>query len=203
MTKIHTMEQRSESWHEIRAGKITGTKLDALSTDAKRKTLFLEMLAERLSNDPTDDENPLMRGIRLEDEARLSYERITGRKVEQIGFAEKEGENIGDSPDGVIKDGEKIMRVLEVKCPMSKTHVNTLITKEVPKEYFWQVVHKFTVYDDIEAVDFVSYDPRISLKPFILITVNREDVADDIKLAQDRQKAFIDEINQKLIEILV
>lgn len=197
------MEQRSESWHEVRAGKITGTKLDSLSTDAKRKTLFLEILAERLSNDPTDDESPMGRGIRLEDEARIAYEIETGNKVEQIGFAEKEGELIGDSPDGIIKNGETIKRVLEIKCPSSKSHIDILLTKKVPKEYHWQVVHKFTVYDEIEAVDFVSYDPRISVKPFILITVTREEVKEDIDLAKQRQQDFIKEVNEALTKILI
>jgi hypothetical protein len=37
----------------------------------------------------------------------------------------------GASPDGLVgKDGQ-----IEVKCPDTTTHLNTLLTKEVPEEY--------------------------------------------------------------------
>lgn len=200
--KIYNCEQKSEAWALIRADKFTGTDAHALETPVKRATLMATLLASKLSNDPADDESDMARGNRLEPEARKVYEQITGYTVKEIGFAQKD-EWVGDSPDGVIEIEDKIKRVLEIKCLSDKKHVEILLSKKVPKEYRNQCIHKFIVYRDADAVDFFAYNPRISIKPHILVTLNREELKDEITEYEIEQNKFIEELKQKLIEILI
>lgn len=201
--KIFDCEQKSETWHLLRAGKLTGTDAHALDTPVKRKGLMLTLISENLSNEPTDDENDMMRGNRLEPEARKAYEVKTGYTVKEIGFAQSDNERVGDSPDGVVEEDEKIVRVIEIKCLSDKNHVAILLEKNIPKEHYKQCIHKFTVYKDAEYIDFVAYNPRISIKPYIQITLNRKEVESEIAEYQEEQTKFINELNQNLIEILI
>ena len=49
---------------------------------------------------------------------------------------------------------------LEVKCPSSQTHLNTILTQEVPAEYVPQITWQLACTRR-EWCDFVSYDPRL------------------------------------------
>jgi predicted phage-related endonuclease len=201
--KVSSCEQGSEEWHLLRAGILTGTDADSLMTPKKYETLLIETLAERLSNDPTDDENPMLRGKRKEAEARKLYAEITGYEVKQIGFAQKDNEPVGDSPDGVIEKDGKIVRVFEAKCLSSKEHLKIVLSNEIPKEHRQQCIHKFTVYPDCEAVDFFAFDPRISVRPYVLVTLKRDDVLEEIKEYRTLQEQFIKDLNTKLTQILI
>lgn len=198
--KKHQIEQRSPEWFQIRKGKITGTVLKGImGTPYAKQEMFYELIAQRLIVGLVNDgENPMERGIRLEDEAIAKFEFETGLKVEKVGFAESDNPVIANSPDGLIGDTEAI----EVKCMGGKNHIKLWFENEIPKEYNWQVIQYFIVNPKLEKMYFVGYNPDMPVHPIHIIEVKRNEVEDKIKLAETAQEEFIKVVNEKLREII-
>lgn len=172
---ISKMDQNSESWYEIRIGKITGTRFKDLmagkSTGAY-SGLLAEVTAEILTNEVDEHyKNIYMeRGKDLEDDALIQYHEVTDYTVNQVGFiqpdkSEEFSEWIGISPDGLVSIDGEIIGGVEVKCPLMKTHIGYLIKEKLPNEYKHQV-QGFLFVSQLEWLDFMSYHP--SLEPFII-----------------------------------
>lgn len=205
--RIHQIEQRSEAWHEIRNGKITGTGLKKiLGTPKVRESYFYEILAERLSTEASSDESALDRGVRLEDEAIKTYEAQKGLVVARIGFTERDDcKWIGSSPDGLVESTRasgKYTKGVEAKCLSSANHIKSYIKQEIPEDYLPQGINYFVVNDDCEEVDFAFYDPRISVIPFFVITMTRKENEKTIKEATEKAKQFIKDIEEALIKLI-
>jgi hypothetical protein len=73
---------------------------------------------------------------------------------------------------------------------------------QLPNDYKWQVIAPFIINPDLQWWDFVSYDPRISQRPLFIIRTKRQDVVDDIDLAQIRLKKFFTKLDEYMKEIL-
>lgn len=196
--------QKSEEWHHVRKGKITGTTLKSImgTPRAKQEALY-ETIAERLTvgveAEMADYESDIDRGNRLEPEAIAAFEFQTGKKVEVVGFCESDDEEfIANSPDGLIGDTEAI----EVKCPAGKNYVKAWLTNEIHDDYHWQTVQYFVVNEKLETLYFVVYNPNIALYPMHTIEVKREDIKDDIEKAVVAQKEFLESIDEKLKTII-
>jgi putative phage-type endonuclease len=205
--KKHTMTQRSEEWQFIRKGKVSGTQAKGMmGTSPARITAMYENLGESLKVgvDSDEYESPIARGNRLEPEAREAYELQTGRIVDEIGFAEHETENqLGNSPDGLVGDDGAI----EIKCP---EHTNYMrywlnleeidgriayvgINKEIPKDYLWQVAQYFLVNEKLQWLDFIVYNPDITVYPMHVIHVTREDMQPSIDALLSKELTFIED----------
>lgn len=200
--KTHDMEQGSEAWHHIRKGKITGTYLkNIMGTPKARQEALYEIIAERLTvGVDMDYENPMERGTRLEPEARAMFSLETGKAVREVGFCEDEdNEFMGDSPDGLMEDDTEC---LEIKCPLGKNYVKAWLTNEVPDEYKWQVVQKFTTNGKLKKLYFALYNPSIPVHPLHIIEVTRESLAEEIKQARIAQDKFLGEVDQILKTII-
>ena len=64
--------------------------------------------------------------------------------------------DFGASPDGLIgSDG-----LIEIKCPNTATHIDTLLTGAVPQKYVLQMQTQMACTGR-QWCDFVSYDPRM------------------------------------------
>lgn len=192
---IKKFENRDE-WLAFRSGKITGTRLKDVirerGTGYKRG--FWELIAERVAL-PADGENPMDRGIRLEDEALQRFIKETGKKVDinLIMWISEEDENIAISPDATIG---KICAI-EVKCVNSPAHIEALITQKVPKEYYHQTVHYFIVNPKLKTLYLVFYDPRMPDKSaFFYLTINREEVEKDVEDWKKQAVEIIKEIEK-------
>lgn len=197
MKNHNNVQQRSDEWHHLRKGKITGTTLKAImGTPKARKDAFYEILAERLTEGvDTEHENPMDRGVRLESDAIKEFEAETGKFVDITGFSENdENPFIANSPDGLIGTDEAI----EVKCLQGKGHVKMWLENKVPDEYDWQVVQYFVVNQELKKLYFVGYHPEITSHPLHIIEVTRESIEDDIKFAKESQEKFIKEVEEKL-----
>jgi len=203
--KIHNIEQRTDAWHELRLWKITGTVLsDILGTPKARETAFYKLLAERLSTEASQDENPMARGTRLEDEALEAYEKLSWNKVEKVGFTERDDNKfIASSPDWLLPDEKKVYSwAIEIKCLSSANHIKAFLKQEIPKEHDEQTIQYFVVNDALEYLHFVFYDPRISIKPIFYITVRREDIEEKIQRAYKEELEFLSEIDEALLKLL-
>ena len=102
-------------------------------------------------------------GIRLEDEAREALQRRIGEDIEEVGFCLHPKGAAGCSPDGLVK-GRRIG--VEIKCPISETHVGYLRNGKLPSTYKAQV-HFSMAITGAEAWHFWSYCP--GLPPFHLL----------------------------------
>lgn len=158
-------QQRSPEWLAERWGKITASRFNDVISKTKsgyaasRKNYLAELVIERLTPPPSDDDgykNAAMQfGIDNEPVARLEYELVTGNTVDEA-FFELYNDDIGASPDGYV--GE--VGLIEIKCPNTATHIETLKRQEVPKQYIAQIQGQMMATGR-DWCDFISYDPRL------------------------------------------
>jgi len=176
-----TDDQRTEDWFETRLGRATASRFkDVMLTiksgeAAGRKNYRAELVAERLTGvrDEGYTTAAMQWGIDNEPLARLRYELLTGNSVEECGFFAHSSLMAGASPDGLIYDDG----LIEIKCPNTATHIETLKSKKLPYQYYWQVMGQMWITGR-KWCDFVSFDPRMPKNAQIFITtVERDDEA--------------------------
>lgn len=142
--------QRTESWHQKRIGRITGSRAGAilgLSPWQTREGVMREMVRQYHGAESEFSGNiATSHGNANEDTAIRMFELETGLTVEETGFHEYE-DWAGASPDGLTSDGG----VLEVKVPfkgirktlseqpqyMAQIQMEMLATGR-KKAHFWQ-----------------------------------------------------------------
>ncbi|WEI04564.1 YqaJ viral recombinase family protein [Acinetobacter johnsonii] len=197
-----TILQRSEGWFADRCGKVTASRIkdvDAKPIKGKaHNALTLTILTERLTGVQEETKtNSLMQwGIDQEPYAIAAYENETGNFVIGTGLIDHPVIKMsGASPDGLVgKDGQ-----IEAKCPSSQTHLNTILTKEVPAEYVPQITWQLACTRRAWC-DFVSYDPRLPEHlRLVVIRVNAEDL--DIAGIEQSVIRFNQKIDQIIAEL--
>lgn len=177
-----TNDQGSDAWFESRLGRATASKFNDImakgrngSEPASRRNYREQLVDERLSGERAENfkSASMSWGTDYESAARLAYEFKTGNAVEETGFYAHDTLMAGASPDGLIgEDG-----LLEIKCPNSSTHRDTLKKQEVPNQYRWQIQGQLWITGR-KWCDFVSYDPRLPSNAQLFITrVDRDDNA--------------------------
>lgn len=159
------MDQGSEAWIAIRLGKVTASRVaDVIARTktgpaASRANYMAELVAERLTGarGETFTNAAMQWGTDNEPEARLAYEFRTDVTVEQVGFIVHPSiEMSGASPDGLVAaDG-----LLEIKCPNTATHIETLLTGTIPAKYETQMLWQMACTGRAWC-DFASFDPRL------------------------------------------
>lgn len=165
--------QGSPEWHAIRLGKVTASRIADVCARTKtgwgasRKNYMAELVAERLTGVRGDGfTNAAMQwGVDMEPEARLAYEFYRDATVVQVGFVPHP--TIGDtgaSPDGLVGDDG----LVEIKCPNTATHIETLRGGACAEKYFLQMQWQM-VCTGRQWCDFASYDPRMpeSMRLFV------------------------------------
>jgi putative phage-type endonuclease len=202
MKRYNNVEQKSDEWHHLRKGKITGTTLKAImGTPKARQDALYEIIAERLTVGVEGEnyENAMERGNRLEADAIAMFEFESGKQVERTGFCEDETNPfIANSPDGLIGEDEAV----EAKCMGGKNHVKMWLTNKVPDEYEWQVVQYFVVNEKLRKLYFIGYNPDIPAHPLHIIEVYRDQLEKDIQTARENQEKFISEVEEVLKTII-
>ena len=195
------IEQGTDEWFAIRCGKVTASRVaDVIATtksgySASRANYEAQLICEILTGKPAESfTNAAMQwGTETEPLARAQYELKTGNMVNQIGFVVHPIiEQAGASPDGLIgEDG-----CIEIKCPNTSTHLDTLLSQKVPSKYITQMTWQM-VCTGRKWCDFVSYDPRLpeNLQLFIERIELDEDYA---KKLQNEVVMFLVEVNEKV-----
>lgn len=192
--------QNKDDWFAARVGKITGSRLKDLinKRGTGHKKGFYDLIAERVAI-PSDDESPMDRGIRLEEEAIQRFEKETGKKVDMslVLWVSDENESIAVSPDGFIGKTEAV----EVKCLNSASHLEATLTNEIPSEFEFQILQYFIVNPNLTTLYFIFYDPRIPNKDFFFFTINREDKESEIELYRQEQIKILAEVEKIVLEL--
>lgn len=174
--------QGSPEWFAIRCGKVTASKIADLTARTKtgwgasRANYAAQLVAERLTGVVAESftHAAMQWGTDTEPHARAAYEFITDRSVELIGFAVHPTIPMsGASPDGSVGDDG----LIEIKCPNTATHIETLLGATVPSKYIGQMQWQMACTDR-KWCDFVSFDPRMpeSMRLFIQ-RIHRDDAA--------------------------
>lgn len=163
--KIIECEQGSPEWHAARCGKVTASRIADVTAriktgyGASRANYMAELLVERLTGQVADGyvSAEMKWGIDTEPQARATYELVTGNEVNRVGLVLHPSiEMSAASPDGIF--GEH--GLIEIKCPNTATHVNTLLSETVPDKYVKQMQWQMACTGR-HCCDFVSFDPRM------------------------------------------
>jgi putative phage-type endonuclease len=132
-------------------------------------------------------------GIETEPEARVEYESITESEIKTVGFIKPDEDHkyhdwIGVSPDGILEDS-----MIEIKCPLMRTHLEYIEGKKLPAEYRYQVQGQLFV-TGFKHCDFISYCK--GMKPFIIRVYPDAELFIEFERRLD---VLIEQVKQKLL----
>ena len=198
------MEQRTEEWFEARMGCVTASRTADVMAKTKsgyaasRANYMAELICERLTCERQGgfSSAAMQWGTETEPQARMAYEIITGATVVETGFVlHPEIAGFGASPDGLIGDDG----LIEIKCPNTATHIDTLLADKVPTKYIIQM-HVQMLCTGRVWCDFVSFDPRLPIDLHMFIKrVERDD-----KLAEEivtEVQSFLADMEAKIAKL--
>jgi putative phage-type endonuclease len=195
------MIQGSPEWFAARCGKLTASSIaDAIAKTktgwgASRANVMARLIAERLTGAPGESyQNKEMQwGSETEPLARDAYEFYADVDVEQVGFiVHPTIAESGASPDGLVgADG-----LIEIKCPNTATHIDTLLGESIPGKYTLQMQWQMACTGR-KWCDFVSFDPRM---PGRMRLFAKRVARDDVLIASLTKdvELFLRELDTKL-----
>lgn len=159
------IEQRSSAWFEARLGRVTASRVaDVIAKtksgySASRDNYMAQLICERLTGQQGESfTNAAMTwGTETEPLARSAFEAYADVMVEEVGFVPHPSiEMSGASPDGLVG----LFGMLEIKCPNTATHIDTLLSQTVPGKYITQMQWQMRCCER-QWCEFVSFDPRL------------------------------------------
>jgi putative phage-type endonuclease len=157
--------QGTDEWFAARLGKVTASRVaDVIAKtktgySASRDNYMAQLVCERLTGQKGESfSNAAMQwGTETEPQARAAYSAARFEIVEEVGFVNHPTiEAAGASPDGLVG----ALGLIEIKCPNTATHIETLLSQTVPTKYFTQMTWQM-ISTGRHWCDFVSYDPRL------------------------------------------
>lgn len=198
------IEQNTEAWKQIRLGKVTASRVADVVAKTKsgwgasRANYAAELIAERLTGEAAERfTNAAMQwGTDHEPDARATYEFFRDATVVEIGFVEHPSIAMsGASPDGLVEtDG-----LVEIKCPNTATHLDTLLGQAVPAKYITQMQWQMACTGR-KWCDFVSFDPRLPESMSLFVRrVERDDAL--IASLEKEVSVFLAELDEKLAKL--
>jgi putative phage-type endonuclease len=159
------MEQRTPEWQAARLGKATGSRIADIVARTKagystsRANYAAQLVCERLTGIAAESfvSGAMQWGSEKEPEAQRLYAFEHDVEVIEVGFLDHPSIDMsGASPDGFIGEAG----LIEVKCPLTATHIDTLLGQAIPGRYLTQMQWQMAVCGR-QWCDFVSYDPRL------------------------------------------
>ena len=117
------------------------------------------LVCERLTGVPEEGyvSAAMAWGTETEAQARTFYELIEGVAVAQVGLVKHPRiDGTHACPDGLIGDDGAI----EIKCPNSATHIETIRGAKIPAKYATQIQWHLACTGRAWC-DFISFDPRM------------------------------------------
>jgi putative phage-type endonuclease len=198
------MQQGTTEWFMARLGKVTASRVSDIIARTKsgystsRQNYLAQLVVERMTQKPTETfTNAAMQwGTDTEPLARAAYEIAFDLMVTEVGFVDHPNIAMaGASPDGLVKDDG----LIEIKCPNTATHIETLLNDTIKSEYKTQMQWQMACTGR-EWTHFVSFDPRMPEKHQMkIIYVGRDDAI--IKSLEDEVIEFLQEVNKTVRRI--
>ena len=195
------MEQRSTEWFTARLGKVTASRVADVIAKTKtgystsRDNYMAQLVCERMTGTQGESYNnaAMQWGTDQEPLARAAYEAAKDVLVDEVGFViHPTISNAGASPDGVV--GE--VGLIEIKCPNTATHIDTLLSDKVPSKYIPQMQWQMACTGSFWC-DFVSFDPR--MPEGLQLFIQRVDFdAEYVKMLEAEITGFLGELETKI-----
>ena len=198
------MDQRTPEWYAARLGKVTASRVADVVAKTKsgystsRANYMAQLICERLTGAQGESFSSaaMQWGVEVEPQARSAYEGATGSLVIELGFAPHNAIPMaGASPDGLIGDDG----LVEIKCPITATHIETLLGQSPPGKYVTQMQWQMACTGR-KWCDFVSFDPRMpdGMKLFVK-RVERDD--ETINVLEREIMMFLSELDDKVSKL--
>ena len=202
---IEMMEQGTDEWFTIRIGKVTASRVaDVIAKtktgySATRDNYMAQLVCERLTGQKGESfSNAAMQhGTDTEPLARAAYEAHQDILVDEVGFVPHPSIIMaGASPDGLVGDDG----LLEIKCPNTATHIETLLSQSVPGKYNTQMQFQMACTGR-QWCDFVSFDNRLPEELQLFVKrVPRDN--EFIKQMEDEVVKFLNELDIKIAQLM-
>ena len=202
---IEMMEQGTDEWFTIRIGKVTASRVaDVIAKtktgySATRDNYMAQLVCERLTGQKSESfSNAAMQhGTDTEPLARAAYEALREVLVDEVGFVPHPSIIMaGASPDGLVGDDG----LLEIKCPNTATHIETLLSQSVPGKYNTQMQFQMACTGR-QWCDFVSFDNRLPNELQLFVKrVPRDN--EFIKQMEDEVVKFLNELDIKIAQLM-
>jgi putative phage-type endonuclease len=208
------LAQRSPEWFIARLGKVTASRLSEViartksgAWGASRANYMAELLTERLTGVPTEKyvSAAMQRGTDTEPAAIAAYAFRADADLKEVGFVNHPTiAESGASPDRLVgRFGS-----LEVKCPNTATHIETVLGAKIDACYVTQMQWQMACTGR-KWTDFVSYDDR--LPEFLRYHVRRvprdnatigelEVMVKDFLVALDHKEVALRRLNKEVQE---
>ena len=205
MIDLHEIVQGSDQWFEARIGKVTAARVaDVIAKtktgySATRDNYMAQLVCERLTGQKGESftNAAMQHGTETEPLARISYEVAQNVLVDEVGFVPHPTiEMAGASPDGLVNDDG----LLEIKCPNTATHIETLLSQTVPGKYNTQMQFQMACTGR-QWCDFVSFDNRLPQELQLFVKrVPRDNVF--IRLIEGEIVQFLAELDDKINKLM-
>jgi putative phage-type endonuclease len=197
--------QGTDEWFEARIGKVTASRVADIIAQTKsgysasRDNYMAQLVCERLTGQKGESfTNAAMQwGTETEPLARAAYEAHKDLLVDEVGFIPHPRILMaGASPDGLVGDNG----LLEIKCPNTATHIDTLLSQNVPGKYNTQMQFQMACTDR-EWCDFLSFDNRLPSELQLFVKrVPRDNMY--IRLMEDEIVKFLNELDLKIAQLM-
>jgi len=195
------IEQGSPEWFAQRLGKVTASRVADVIAKTKtgystsRDNYMAQLVCERMTNTVAESfTNTAMQwGTETEPLARAAYEAHADVLVDEVAMITHPTiEDAGASPDGLVGDDGQ----LEIKCPNTATHIDTLLSQAVPSKHITQIQFQLACTSR-KWCDFVSFDPRLPTELQLFVKrVNRDDAY--IQMLEKEVIQFLTELDGKI-----
>lgn len=201
----HDIDQNSDEWLSLRAGKITSSSLNKVMANYGKafgepaKKYAVDIALAQISgivpsNNYTNDH--MDRGHEEEPLARMEYENQYFCDVTNGGFFELN--DFGDSPDGLVGDDG----VVEIKSAIPSVHYSRIVKAKYDSAYKWQLVGHLKA-SGRDWVDFVSYCSQFpDEKKLYVHRSYKEDFEEEFLQVDVRLNEFRDLISQTKFNII-
>ena len=198
------MEQGTSEWFAARCGKVTASRVADIiaktktGPSASRENYLAQIVCERMTGKPAESySNAAMAwGTEQEPFARAAYESTKDILVQEVGFVVHPLiEGAGASPDGLVG----LFGLVEIKCPNTATHIDTLISEQVPSKYITQMQWQMACTGRLWC-DFVSFDPRLPNGLQLFVTqIERDEKY--IAMLEEEVTKFLSELDAKISKL--
>jgi putative phage-type endonuclease len=196
--------QGTDAWFSARLGKVTASRVADVIAKTKsgystsRDNYMAQLVCERLTGQKGESftNAAMQHGTDTEPLARSAYEAFADVMVEEVGFIRHPKiEQAGASPDGLVG----LFGMLEIKCPNTATHIDTLLTQSVPGKYITQMQWQMRCCER-QWCDYVSFDPRLPQDLQLFVKRVEFDAA-YVATLEEEVNLFLKELDNKVTKL--
>ena len=199
------IQQGTPEWMQSRCGKATASRISDIVAKTKtgysasRARYMAQLVVERITGQVAESyqNSAMLYGIETEPLAKAAFEVKEGLLIDAVGSIDHPTIAMSSaSPDGLVGDDS----LIEIKCPMTHTHIETLVDGSISKDYIDQMQWQMACTGR-QFCYFVSYDNRMpsGLQLFIKRIPRDNSYIDELEKEVTK---FLDEVSIKVDKLM-